>query len=479
MLDHEIQTGEIEDCFEVFPAAELVGKSDFASPKTLLGDLWNEGEIAVMYGDTSSGKSIFAVQLGEAIARGQAIEPFGMTADAQKVLLVDLGHSKEQFARRYTAEADEENELKAYEFSPGLLRVSLKNAVQIAPVKLGPIIEASGAKVVIIDSLAYLQKYAVPRETVAVMRELRRLQKRYGLSILVVMNTARVVNKRGILPADIPCSAVVTSHADSVFAIGRSGSRSEVRYIKHLKNSFDGTVFGAAHVPYFWIMAADDIFPSFHYISVAGEMTLRAHDNDHWEWQRIREIKRLSDEGKTIREIATDLEVGKSTVQRLLAMAGDAPPLPSAGAFVEEKIQQFQGLERCIVYDCAGCNGCGRRPARDYSRVPGTMIKGHSSDACPDDCDICGPRPYEPDDETVDPVLKELSANHYAALKAWLLGGKRETKPKYPGARRYGVEKACWIPGSENWTEEQLNIYDRWMRSHPKIGPEPNFNVRI
>ena len=477
MFDHDLQTVEIEDDFELCPAAELVGQDEFVPPKTLLGELWHEGELAVLFGDTSSGKSLLAVQLAEAIARGRAIEPFGMTAAAQKVLLLDLGRSRGQFTRRYTAAGDEDEDAKAYEFSPDLIRVSLRRGVRIAPEKLGPAIERSGAKVVIIDSLAYLQRYAVPRETVIAMRELRRLQKRYDLSILVLMNTSRVVNIRGISAGDIPCSSVVTSYADNVFAIGCSGSRSTVRYFKQIKSSLDHTIYGSSHVPYFAIVSAGGVFPSFHHVGYAAEMVVRARDNDHWEWQRIRRIKRLSDEGKSIRAIADELEMSKSTVQRLLVMAGDAPPLPSPTAFVGERVQQFYAREKCIVKSCSGCHECRGRPARDYTNVPGTLIYGHGAE-CPDDCDMCGPRRYDPDDETVDPVVKERSLNHFAALREWLLDGKRGPRPEYPGAKRYCHQKALWTPGSENWTEEQLNIYDRWTRNEPRIGAEPDFNVR-
>ena len=477
MLDLSGQSDDSEDLFEMMTPSEWLGQDEFVPPGMLLGELWHEGELAVMYGDTSSGKSLLAVQLAEAIARGRAIKPFEITTEAQKVLLLDLGRSREQFARRYTAEPDEGDAVKAYEFSPDLVRVSLKNAVQIAPAKLESVIERSGAKVVIIDSLAYLQRYALPRETVAVMRELRRLQNRFGLSILVLMNTSRVVNQRGISAADIPCSAVVTSHADSVFAIGRSGSKSDVRYFKHLKNSLEDTIYGASHVPFFAIIAAGGVFPSFHHMGFASEMSVRAHDNDHWEWQRIRNIKRLADEGKTIRAIAGELELSKTTVQRLLSMAGDAPPLPSPTAFLGKKIQQFFVLEKCIFTVCLGCSTCDGRAARDFHNVPGTIIKGHGAE-CPDDCDMCGPRKYLPDDDTIDPQLKELSSGHYEALREWLLAGKRDPKPVYPGARRYGVEKANWKPGSENWTGEQLKIYDGWMRRHPKYGTEPDFNPR-
>ncbi len=473
------ETIETEGEFEMMAAGECLSRAEILPVKMLFGEFWLEGDLAVVYGDTSSGKSLLAVQIGESIARGRAVKPFEMTSEPQTVLLLDPARTREQFARRYMPEPESEEPeepVKPYEFSPNLIRLSLKRSAQIDPAKLAPLIEQTGAKVLIIDSLAHLQRYSVPRETVVVMRELRRLQRRYGLSILVLMNTSRVVQRRGIAAADIPCSSVVTSFADSVFAIGRSGSRSSVRYLKHIKHSSDNIAYGSAHLPYFAIVPRGGNFPSFNHIGYASEMTMRAGDNDHWEWQRIRDIKRLADEGKTIRAIAEELGMSKTTVHRLLSMAGDAPPLPSASAFVEEKVRQFYSREKCIVDECLGCVKCLGRAARDLRDVSGTIINGH--DDCPDDCDMCGPRKYAAYDTSADPVLKQRSADHYKALRDWLLNGKPSPKPTYPGARRYGHQNACWKPGSENWTEEQLHFYDRWTRTHPKPCPEPDFNPR-
>lgn len=477
LAEYEQPIDDVE--FEVMAASEWLDRSDLAEPNTLLGELWHEGEISVLFGDTSSGKSLLAVQIAESIAHGRAIKPFEMSAEAQKVLLLDLGGSATQFVRRYTAEATP-NATKPgerYQFSPNLIRVSLKGAVQTAPAKLAAVIEQSGAKVLIIDNLAFLQRYSLPRETVVVMSELRRLQKRYGLSILVLMNTTRSIWRRGIIAADIPCASVVTSFVDNVFAVGRSGSQSDVRYLKHIKSTSDDATYGAAHVPFFAIMRVGGNFPSFLHAGYASEAAVRANDDDHWEWQRIRNIKRLADEGRSIREIAAELGMSRTTVHRLLSMAGDAPPLPTRAAVVGENIQRFFGLEECIVEGCVGCDSCNGRPARNTSNIPGTLINGH--DNCPDDCDICGPRRYATSNKTADPLLVMASRRHYDALRDWLIGGKRGPRPVYPMARRYGVERACWKPGSENWTDEQINIYDRWVRTNWKTRePEPDFSPR-
>src|SRR5690606_18668651 len=113
--------------------------------------------------------------------------------------------------------------------------------------------------------------------------------------------------------SDIPGSAVVTSFADNIFAVGRSGSRSNERYIKHLKPSLDDLTYGEAHVPVFEISAAGGNFPSFKQTTYLSERVVRARDNDKWEWDLVRKIKEMADSGMSIRAIATELEMPRST----------------------------------------------------------------------------------------------------------------------------------------------------------------------
>ena len=79
---------------------------------------------------------------------------------------------------------------------------------------------------------------------------------------------------------------------------------------------------------------------------------------------------------------------------------------------------------------------------------------------------------------TNDRAGPAASVRHFASLKH--AGGTMLLAPPVARmARRYGVERACWKPGSENWTDEQINIYDRWVRTNWKTRePEPDFNPR-
>ncbi len=325
---HETQTTH-EEIFEIKTANECLSEAADEPPMMLFGDLWVTGELSVMFAEAGGGKSLVAVQIAESIARGKAIEPFELTAPAQKVLYIDLEQSASQFRRRYTAEAATEagrkppRELKRHRFSNNFLRFSFKDTADLNASKLAPVIEASGAKVVIIDNIAYLQRYSIPRETAAVMRELRRLKNRFGLSILVLTHTARSVPRRGLAAADMACSGVMTNFADNIFAVGRCRNDASARYIKHIKPGASALAYGAAHLPWFRIVNRKETFPVFEFQGYQTETALLAGDGDNYEWRTIREIKTRSVGGAKIREIAADLNMSKSTVQRYLKMAPD------------------------------------------------------------------------------------------------------------------------------------------------------------
>src|ERR1700712_5016348 len=45
-------------------------------PKMLFGKFWYEGEICILFADSNLGKSILAVQIGNCINTGKAMQPF-------------------------------------------------------------------------------------------------------------------------------------------------------------------------------------------------------------------------------------------------------------------------------------------------------------------------------------------------------------------------------------------------------------------
>ena len=135
-----------DDLFEVRPAGEWFKDLPAEDPKMLFGDLWFEGEIAVMYGESSVGKSILAVQIADAVTRGTSIGPFENNSEPQAVVYLDLARSGEKFGLRYTSEPDENGDRTFYEFSEHLLRPNLKHNVHLPVAKLAGLVKQTRAK---------------------------------------------------------------------------------------------------------------------------------------------------------------------------------------------------------------------------------------------------------------------------------------------------------------------------------------------
>ena len=96
------------------------------------------------------------------------------------------------------------------------------------------LVKRTGAKVLVIDSIALLNRASNSgRDEVPFMRELNRLKRKYGLSILVLATSSRRDPSQPLRSGDLRAARIICNYADSVFAIGRSRREASHRYIKH------------------------------------------------------------------------------------------------------------------------------------------------------------------------------------------------------------------------------------------------------
>lgn len=224
-------------------------------PGKLFGELWSEGEIAILFSATGTGKSILAVQIAESIANACAIEPLDITAKSQKVLYFDFELTPAQFAARYSAAS--KNKKIRHRFPANLIRSEIGDFDSIPEMFKGnataflqhSVIEAineTGAKIIIIDNFAYLA--AAGSSPVSVMKNLKLIAKTRGLSILVLAHSSEGRAGRAISLNDLQSSKVISNYADSVFTIGRSIHGPNYRYLKHLKSRGPEPAHSAANV---------------------------------------------------------------------------------------------------------------------------------------------------------------------------------------------------------------------------------------
>ena len=278
------------------------------NPDALWLSLWYEGEVCCLFSDSNLGKSIYAVQISTKIA------------ETKKVLYFDFELSDKQFQLRYS---DEQGNLNV--FPDNLYRVEInRESLDVANFEeaiIGNIEQAAlqtGAKVLIIDNLTYLCIASEKGDVAgALMFRLMALKKKYGLSMLILAHTPKRCLSNPITQNDLAGSKKLYNFFDSVFAIGKSAKDSNLRYIKQLKVRYGNYTYDSDNV----IVAAIEKVGTFLQFVNIGYATEKEHLKEPSEKDVSREIaniKLLSEQGKSIRDIANELNISKSKVGRIL-----------------------------------------------------------------------------------------------------------------------------------------------------------------
>lgn len=331
-------------------------------PQKLFGEFWLEGETAVLFGDAGTGKSALAMQLAESIARGKGIGPFETAAAPQKVLYIDLEMNDRQFERRYAADhaGGRARFLHGhYRFSDNLIRVEVdacdvrtrgESTGDVFCRSLRRMVEETEASVVIVDSLTSLKRsYYGTREVFDIMKGLKRLRNETGLSILVLFQTQGQDAAAPLSTGRRQDLKMLDSRADSVFGIGHSRHDAAGRYIKHIKTRGDALIYDAENVPAFGLRKTGGNFLGFEFGCFAMENDLLADIRGRREWKTIERIKRLNEEGMSIRSIAAEIGLPRTTVHRLLKMW--RPPVEP----VTEEQTEEQAVKTEKAFDFPGC----------------------------------------------------------------------------------------------------------------------------
>jgi len=199
----------------------MISPSYLRRPEKLFDAFWREGELALLFGAAGAGKSILATQIAEAVGRGSPIGSFSMPTYRRKVLYVDLVMADQELTRRYSYEERPNRELKSYNFSGSLYRDRPETLEKLAEWLREKIME-NGFQVIVIDDLgAVTNSHDGTRETLKLMRQLKKLKDELGVAILVLATSAEHRPQRAVSEADLGRSRVLCGVADSVFAIGR------------------------------------------------------------------------------------------------------------------------------------------------------------------------------------------------------------------------------------------------------------------
>ncbi|MFI5163025.1 MAG: AAA family ATPase [Sphingobacteriales bacterium] len=298
-------------------------------PKMLFGEFWQQGELCVLFADTNAGKSVLAVQIGNAISRGRQIGPFANNAKPANVLYVDFELSARQFQLRYS------NPKGNYNFSANFFRAQF-NADELMPgnfetydefviAGLEQKIELVKATVLIIDNITCLRS-GTESGAVAqrLMKSLRTLKTAHNLSVLVLSHTPKRNAARPISRDDLQGSKMLINFADSAFAIGCSYSRPGLRYLKQIKQRNTAEQYGEQNVCLCSI-AKPRNFLQFEFTGNGHECEHLYH-RTHVERERLaQKIAELTKQGLSQRNISKELSISLTTVNRLHTSRQTAP----------------------------------------------------------------------------------------------------------------------------------------------------------
>ena len=274
----------------------ILEASQKPTPRSLWDCFWYEGELSCLFADSNVGKSILAVQIADRIAQ------------TDNVLYLDFELSEKQFQLRYTNEHG-----NLYSFPERLYRVSLDcdslldaNFEEAIIGSIEQMALQTGCRIFIVDNLTYLC-CAMEKGDAAgrLMIQLNNLKKKYGLSLLVLAHTPKRSLDCPITSNDLAGSKRLYNFFDSL------------RYVKQLKVRYGTYSYDGDNVIIYEIEKVD-CFLQFVHRGYSTEKEHLKQLGDDESTRRDSQILELSRMGKSLREIASQVGCGKSTVGRVI-----------------------------------------------------------------------------------------------------------------------------------------------------------------
>ncbi len=279
------------------------------NPRALYKEFWFEGEVSCLFADSNLGKSIYAVQIADEIAKYQPL------------LYLDCELSEKQFQLRYTDDVTGVRHRfpdQMYRAEIDSMRLDLKDYedhilhnIEEAAIKME-------TNCIIIDNLTYLCNSSDKGVDAGLfMMKLMQLKKKHGWSILIIAHTPKRSLSSPITQNDLAGSKKLYNFFDSVFAMGQSAKDDRLRYVKQLKVRAGAYRYGDNNVLVYEIEKTNG-FLHFELKGFSSEKEHLKEQTDRDTANIENEVSTLHQEGKSVREIASLLGLSKSKVGRIL-----------------------------------------------------------------------------------------------------------------------------------------------------------------
>lgn len=304
----------------------LQDAKDLSPMKHLLGNIWQTGELHILFADTGCGKSVWATQIADSLSKGQDVFRILPNENGPlRVLFYDFELTDTQFFRRYTNENNQ-----VHEFSENLYIDNINIStlmVENPSIKLDVLIinkikkdiEMLKPDVIVIDNITFLKTETTQESATAMqlIKELKSIKDENNISMLVLAHTPKMKAGTYLSLNELGGSKNLSNFADSLSAIGKSSVGKEVRYIKEIKVRNTELIFDSANIISAQLVKTGS-FLGFEYTdleheSLHVEIPLEM-DKDYDKQSKMEIVIRLHEEGMSSRQIAEQVGVSKSTV---------------------------------------------------------------------------------------------------------------------------------------------------------------------
>ena len=280
-------------------------------PRSFFHGLIVEYECTVIFASSGVGKSIFVTQIAEEIAWREPL------------LFIDLELADKQFQMRYTDPVTNQVHMFPDNFERAEIDPELIVGEDLEEAILDSIEDSAkrGTRFFVLDNITFACNDSEKGATAGqFMMKIIRLKKKYHLTIIVIAHTPKRRGYEPITQNDLAGSAKLINFFDAGIAIARSAKDPNLRYVKQVKVRTGEYLYDADNVIIYDVNKVDG-FLKFEFREYGREGDHLKIPTKDYETDEIQDILKLQHQGKSLREIAKDLDMSLGMVQRRLKKA--------------------------------------------------------------------------------------------------------------------------------------------------------------
>lgn len=288
---------------------------NYSEGENVFGEYVHQGDLALIVGDTNSGKTLLACDIALANNNNLCYWEEPMANRTRKTIYIDGEHNDSQIARRYKSLLEcSSGDLIRGRFTEDDYDSCIED--RLSAIK-SLVCRNNDMELLIIDNLmCVLGNGKSVKQAQQFIQGLKQIKEQYNLTIILVAHLSKRNSKNPIEVKDILGSSIVGNYADSIIAVGNSCEGDNIKYLKQLKSRSSIKISEVAVME-----IAEEPYLHFEF---------RDFDNEenHLPKKKVSRssispsmgdtVLRLKDEGLTVRGIAEQLGLSKSAVGRFL-----------------------------------------------------------------------------------------------------------------------------------------------------------------